>query len=378
MLVAGFSLQRLEDQAASAMRTTLVVAFVLMLLGTLVAYAVGRSIGDRVKLVVRLADRVTRGEIAREGITDTVQDEIGDIARSFSRMNANLTTLADCVLEVANGDLSKSASVEGELAAAFNRMVVNQRELVRQISSTATMLNAAAGEFFANAKQQARGATNQSSAVEQVRRTLETLLKSAREIGSTAEDVLESAERSQKNSQNVAEKIAALSHQTRSIAEILEVIKDIANKSDLLALNAGLEGTKAGEAGKGFSLVASQMQRLAENVMGAVRNIKELTTTITESTQATVLATEESTKLATDTTRSARQIGLTIQQQQSGTEQAVVAMVDVGEVASQTASGSKEIVSSATDLMKLSEQLQALVGRFRVGQASVPERHAAE
>jgi methyl-accepting chemotaxis protein len=240
------------------------------------------------------------------------------------------------------------------------------------------MLNAAAGEFFANAKQQARGATNQSSAVEQVRRTLETLLKSAREIGSTAEDVLESAERSQKNSQNVAEKIAALSHQTRSIAEILEVIKDIANKSDLLALNAGLEGTKAGEAGKGFSLVASQMQRLAENVMGAVRNIKELTTTITESTQATVLATEESTKLATDTTRSARQIGLTIQQQQSGTEQAVVAMVDVGEVASQTASGSKEIVSSATDLMKLSEQLQALVGRFRVGQASVPERHAAE
>jgi methyl-accepting chemotaxis protein len=112
--------------------------------------------------------------------------------------------------------------------------------------------------------------------------------------------------------------------------------------------------------------------------MGAVRNIKELTTTITESTQATVLATEESNKLATDTTRSARQIGLTIQQQQSGTEQAVVAMVDVGEVASQTASGSKEIVSSATDLMKLSEHLQALVGRFRVGQASVPERHAAE
>ncbi len=368
-LVARFSLARLEQEASEAMRATLSVALGVLVFGVLAALLMSRSIGTRVKRVVGLAERVARGEIAREGIADEVYDEIGDIARSFNRMNENLTALADRVGEVAAGDLSNVASVEGELAEAFNRMVVNQRELVKQISSTATMLSAAAGEFFANAKQQARGATNQSTAVEEVRRTLDTLLHSAREIGATAENVLTSAERSQENSQNVTEKIAALSNQTRSIAEILEVIKDIANKSDLLALNAGLEGTKAGEAGKGFSLVASQMQRLAENVMGAVRNIKELTTTITESTQATVLATEESTKLASDTTFSARQIGLTIRQQQSGTEQAVKAMVDVGEVAAQTASGSRDIVASATDLMKLSEQLQTLVGRFRVARS---------
>ena len=366
-LVAGFSLDRLAEDAENSARTTFVVALAILVVGLVAAYLLGRSIGHRVQRVVEAAQRTAKGEISASMIVDEVEDEIGDIVQSFNAMNANLHRLTERVAQVANGDLSQTAGVEGDLAQAFNRMVINQRELVSQISTTATQLNGAAGQFFSNAQQQARGATDQSVAVSEVRRTLEVLSASAREIGTTAEDVLKSAEHSQKNSVNVAEKIAALSNQTRSIAEILEVIKDIANKSELLALNAGLEGTKAGEAGRGFSLVASQMQRLAEKVMGAVRDIKELTTTITESTQATVLATEESTKLASDTTRSAQQIGLTIQQQRSRTDQAVSAMVAVGEVATQTATGSKEIVQSATDLMELSERLQALVGRFRVG-----------
>src|SRR4029077_20627123 len=124
----------------------------------------------------------------------------------------------------------------------------------------------------------------------------------------------------QENSQVVAERIAALSGHTRRISEILEVIKDIANKSDLLALNAALEGTKAGEAGRGFSLVAAQMQRLAENVMGSVQDIKKLVADIRDASQAAVLATEEGTKLADATTEMARQIRLITQQQQTGTE----------------------------------------------------------
>jgi methyl-accepting chemotaxis protein len=179
--------------------------------------------------------------------------------------------------------------------------------------------------------------------------------------------VLNSAERSQSNSQNVAQRIADLSSHTRRIAEILEVIRDLANRSELLALNAGLEGTKAGEAGRGFSHVAAQMQRFSESVMGSVKRIRELTVTITEATDATVLATEESTKLASDATRAAEQIGRIIQEQRLATEQATESMMNVGEVAAQSASGSKVIVSSATALATLSDQLQSLVGHFQLG-----------
>lgn len=242
--------------------------------------------------------------------------------------------------------------------------LASRNELVQQTSETAVQLNAAAGDFLAGARQQERGASEQSSAVEETRRTMTSLLESGRLIAQTAQSVLHNAERTQENSQVVADRIAALSAHSRRITEISEVIKEIANKSDLLALNAALEGTKAGEAGRGFSLVATQMQKLAENVMGSVRDIKELAATITQATQASVLATEESTKLAADTTLSARQIAQVIAQQQNGTEQVTLAMNEVAKIAGDTTEASAQSVRSSQNLIRLSETLQSLVARI--------------
>jgi hypothetical protein len=94
------------------------------------------------------------------------------------------------------------------------------------------------------------------------------------------------------------------------MGEILEMIREIADRLDLLALNASLEGTRAGEAGKGFQLVAGEIRRLAERVTASVRDIKEMVGEVRASSSATVLVTEESRKLAESTTTSARQISL--------------------------------------------------------------------
>jgi hypothetical protein len=246
------------------------------------------------------------------------------------------------------------------------RMISGQRQLVGQIAQTAVQLNAAAGDFLSSASEQERGSSEQSSAVEETRRTMASLLESSKLIAETAEGVLLNAERTQANSKVVAERIAALSAHSQRITEISEVIKEIANKSDLLALNAALEGTKAGEAGRGFSLVATQMQRLAENVMGSVRNIKEITGTITQATEASVFATEESTKLAADTTASARQIAQVMRHQQQGTEQVTLAMDEVTKIALQSAEASRHTVGTSRDLIRLSETLQSLVGQFSI------------
>ncbi|HSI05923.1 MAG: methyl-accepting chemotaxis protein [Myxococcota bacterium] len=153
------------------------------------------------------------------------------------------------------------------------------------------------------------------------------LLGSARQVTSVAQGVLANAESTQRNNQIINERIRELTIRSQRIVEILEVIKDVANKSELLALNAALEGSKAGEAGRGFSLVASQMQRLAESVMGSVRDIKDLTAVMREATNASVLATEEGRKLAADTTRSARQITEIVEGQQGAAAQ-VTAIAD--------------------------------------------------
>ncbi|MFZ9886630.1 MAG: methyl-accepting chemotaxis protein, partial [Myxococcota bacterium] len=296
LLLARFSALSVQREIRRVRLEALGIAAGLLVVGLLLGYTIARSVARRLEGLVLVSEKVARGDLTVQLPGETGDDEI-------SRVNV-----------------------------AFAGMIESQRELVRQISETAVRLSSSAGEFAANARQQERGATEQTAAVTETRRTMQTLLDASREIATTAQGVLANAERAQGNSQVVQERIASFRSHTQRIGEILEVIKEIANKSDLLALNAALEGTKAGEAGKGFSLVAGQMQRLAENVMGAVRDIKELTTTIRAATQATVLATEESTKLAADTTRSVRQIALIIQQQRSGTEQVSTAMELVSDI----------------------------------------------
>lgn len=364
-LVIDLATRRIEEEAAAIQRATIEIAGGLLIAGFIVAFLLGTLIGRRLESLAKIAERVALGDLTEAPPEDESEDEIGRLTSSFHTMVTSLRSLQSYVQGVAAGDLSRTTDMPGDLAAALNQMVAAQREMVKEIADTSVQLNAAASEFLANAQQQERGATEQASAVEETRRAMTALAQSANQIASAAQDVLGNAERSQQNSQLVAERIAELSAQTDRITEVLEVIKGIANKSDLLALNAALEGTKAGEAGRGFSLVASQMQRLAENVMRSVSDIKELTGAVMEATQGTVLATELSTKLTDDTTRSARQIALISQQQQSGAQQATGAMDDVSQVAMQTAAGSKEIVASASDLIELSRRMQGLIGTFR-------------
>lgn len=334
-LVTGFSTRWIHDRSREIWYSALIGGGIIGLAAILAGALLGHALGNRMRRIAEETEKMAEGDLSRPPLRDTRKDEVGRIAR------------------------------------AVGAMADYQRELVKQLGDTALQLSSAAGEFLATAQQQERGATEQSSAVEETRRTLESLLGSSRQIAKTAQGVLDNAERTQSTASTMADRIADLSKQVEQITEILELIRNIANKSELLALNAALEGTKAGDAGRGFSLVATQMQRLAENVMEAVHDIRDLTGRIREATQSSVLATEESTKLSSDTTRSARQIAMIIQQQQSGTEQVASAMDDVTQIASQTVMASKQIVSSSTDILHLCERLQALVGRVTLGDAAV-------
>ena len=255
----------------------------------------------------------------------------------------------------------------GELGVQLNSIAHYLDELVRNIRQTASQVNSAASEMAATASEHQRGASEQSSAVEETQRTMQSILASTEQVNAAIDTVLHNAEQTLAKNQVIAESINTLSTQTDGITEVLSTIKDIANKAELLALNAALEGTKAGEVGRGFSLVATQMQRLAENVQRAVGDIKSLTETIRRASAGSVLATEEGTKLATDTTRSAREIRLVTQQHQNGTRQVSLAMDDVAGVAQQSAASSRQIQASSEDLAALSQQLLDVTSRFRVG-----------
>jgi methyl-accepting chemotaxis protein len=333
VLVAGFSTASIDAGRSELLSRGLLLTLIIAIAAVAVGLAYGSQLGRRLARIAVESERIAEGDLSRPMLADSRSDEIGRTAR------------------------------------AFDRLLGGQRELVRQMHDTLLQLNSTAGQFFSTAQQQERGSTEQSSAVEETNRTLASLLSSAREIAHAAQGVTRNAERTQDNTTQMAQRIGDLSRQVERITAILELIKGIASKSEILALNAALEGTKAGEAGRGFSLVASQMQRLAENVMEAVRDIRNLTDSIREATQGSVMATEESTKLSNDTTRSARQIELIIEQQQSATEQVAIAMHGVAEVAAQSAQAGKEIVASTEDVLKLCERLRELVSRYTIVRA---------
>ncbi len=332
-----------------------------------------RNHGDLERNFIKMTNQMRRLTIqariiARDDLNNPLLDErvAGDLGDSFALMVSNLRTIADRAKDIAEGDLTTYVDGDGDLTTAFNQMVTGLNDLVQRIVQTALHISSAAEEILLVLQDQELAASHQASGVEETQRTMETLLASARKIAENSQTVFKSAEKTQANNRTVANRIGELKSHTARIAEILEVIKSIADRSDLLALNASLEGMRAGEAGKGFTLVAAEMRRLAENIKESVGDIKDLVSDIRESSLATVMATEQGSRLSEKTTDTALQISLITQQQQSGTEQVTQSMEELSHLINQGVAGTRQVTTAASELADSSEALQELVNKFDV------------
>lgn len=308
--------------------------------------------------------------ISKDRLDSPLLDEKipGELGEAFGLMVKNLRTIAERAKDIADGDLTSTVDGDGELNSAFNQMVTGLRELVERITQTAIHISTAAEQILAVLREQEMAANHQASSVEETQRTMETLLSSAKKISENAQHVFKSAEKTQHNNRTIAERISELKSHTERINEILGGIKRIADRSDLLALNASLEGMRAGEAGKGFTLVAAEMRRLAENIKDSVGDIKELVEDIGESSMASAMATDEGTRLSENTTDNALKITLITQQQKSGTEQVTQSMDDLSELITQDVAGTQQVTMAASELADLAESLRNLVDEFRISQ----------
>ncbi len=365
-LMVGFNQDRISEQQSQTVTQTVIAAIIALLAGGFIASLVAYFLGGPIREIALVSERIADGKLDAPNLDVDRNDEVGQMARNFEKMLDSLREIERHVGVVAAGDLTRDSEAGGDLGDALNKMVAAQRQLVTQISDTATDIRTVSAEILATSRQLEQTAHEQASVVEETLRTMESLLQSSQQISGVSGNVLDNAESTHANSQMIAERINALSEHTTRIANFLNAIKEIANKTDLLALNAALEGTRAGEAGRGFSLVAGQMQRLTVNVMDAVEDIKSLTTDVREATGSTVLATEDAIKRALSTEHSARQINLIIQQQRTGTQQVSQSMTEISEAIRQSVAASAQSAEAAAQLFELSEKLQTRVAAFRL------------
>jgi methyl-accepting chemotaxis protein len=342
----------------------------------------------------------------------------GDLKTSRDRVEA-VTSGVDQAIEamvrlVIEGDLSGTLRIGvsdaalAPLIGGVGQVMETLKKFVTEIREAALQLSTSSSEVLAAATQNESSTSAQASAIHETTATMEELKGASHQIAENAQMVaaiaeqtlsgakqgegairafMSSMEKVRHNAIEVDDAIAKLSKRVERIGTVVEVIDEIADRSDLLALNAALEGAKAGEAGRGFSIVAAEMRRLAENVMESTKEIKNLITEIREATHAAMDASDGNKKMAgegeqlggnamqsvsgilsgiQETSDAARVIHLATQQQRTATEQVVQSMSEIEEVTRQAQSGSKQATGAASELARLAERLAELVKRFKV------------
>lgn len=293
------------------------------------------------------------------------------------------------------------------LLDSFSKVIETLRTFVREINEAALRLSSSANEVLAASTQHESSSTEQAAAIHETTATMEELKHASAQIAENAGAVARVAEETLNSARSgrgaigefiqamqqiradglaVSESITKLLRRVERIGTVVEVIDEIADRSDLLALNAALEGSRAGEAGKGFSIVAAEMRRLAENVLDSTKEIKNLITEIREATAAAATAadasraaTESGERLGSvaasavegilagvqETSDAARVINLATQQQRTATEQVVASMAEIEDVTRQTTQASKQATSAAAELTQLASRLSELIKRFK-------------
>lgn len=307
------------------------------------------------------------GNLQHNALDERIPGELGNATWKMVVYLRQMLSVTQGTREVSEED--------GELAQALIQSRGDVDTILEQITQVTLEMNTSAEQIIDVLHDQTLSASHQASGVEETQRTMETLLSSAKKIAESAQTVFKSAERTQANNRLIADRANDLKSHTERIGEILETIKTIADRSDLLALNASLEGLRAGEAGKGFTLVANEMRRLAENIKGSVVDVKALLDDIRESALKNVLAIDEGSRLSERTTESALKISLITQQQQSGTEQVTQSMEDLSHLINQGLAGTEQVTTAASQLSDMAESMRMFMdGQYNPTRSSTAAR----
>jgi methyl-accepting chemotaxis protein len=357
-----------------------------------------RAIAEAVNAAGERSGGTLREAVARiERVTSGVDEAIEAMIRLV--IQGDLTgTLR---LGVSDAALTPLIAGIGQVMETLKKFVTEIREAALQLSSSSAEVLAAATQNESSTSAQASAIHETTATMEELKGASHQIAENAQMVAAIAEQTLSGArtgegaikafmgsmEKVRHNAVEVDDAIAKLSKRVERIGTVVEVIDEIADRSDLLALNAALEGAKAGEAGRGFSIVAAEMRRLAENVMESTKEIKNLITEIREATHAAKEASDGNKREASEgeklgghamssvsgilsgiqeTSDAARVIHLATQQQRTATEQVVQSMSEIEEVTRQAQAGSKQATGAASELTRLAERLAELVKRFKV------------
>ena len=330
------------------------------------------------------------------------------ITRSITQPLAQAVAATETV---AGGDLTQAIQVEGKdeparLLNALSSMQLSLRSAITQIANSATQLTTATEELHAVAEDASRNLQSQNGEIQQAASAVTEMSAAVDEVArnavTTAEDSSQSARLAYEGRDRVQQTLGALAQMTEEVSKtstqvqglaneaqhigkVLEVIRAIAEQTNLLALNAAIEAARAGEAGRGFAVVADEVRALAHRTQASTQEIEQMVARVQKGTQASVDAMGVSLDSARSTLGLAAQAGEALENiytqvgkisernlliASASEEQAAVArevdrnIVNISDFSTQSAAGANQTSASAQELARLAVDLNGLVTRF--------------
>ena len=369
---ARSSAARIQAIAGKARTTMLVNGAVALVIGLILAGILSRSIADPLRLIAGAAERLATGDLSTERLDLDRRDEVGALARSFSRLSESLRNQIRSITEGVNV-LSTAAS---QISTSTTEFAATSAETAAAVSETTTTVEELRQTAIV-ASQKAKSVSDTSQRAAQVAQT-------GRQ---SVEDTVAGMRRIREQMDSIAERMVRLNEQSQSIGQIVTTVEDLAAQSNMLAVNSGIEAAKAGEHGRGFAVVAQEVRNLAEQSRQATAQVMAILADIQKATSAAMLATEQGgksvdagvsqasqagqsiaqiTSNVADSAAAASQIAASSQQQLVGVDQVAASMDGVKQASLQNADGARQLEAAARNLKELGDRLQRLTQQYRL------------
>jgi methyl-accepting chemotaxis protein len=336
--------EALVQQAALVRVKSITASAVALMIALVVSVILIRTITSGTTKVLNVLQAVAGGDLTREPLNLKTKDEIGELARATDSMSASLKE----IMEDINASASGVASASTEIAASNEEMSAGLAEQADQVSQ----VSAATEEMSATSQEVANKSTEGKGVVEETVRRIEEI---AGEVKASAAAV------------------NTLGQKSEEIGQIIAVINDIADQTNLLALNAAIEAARAGEHGRGFAVVADEVRKLAERTTQATEQVGSSIREIQSETEGAVRRMEAGTQKVQGGVEFARQAGDALgsivaaaEQQSAATIEISQSVEQINSVAMQSKEGAQQAAAAAAQLSAEAEKLQALVKRFKL------------